>query len=142
MSTQASVNLTVQEARLILGAFNTSSQTPEAPNNALTRQALLLLAQHSDYQILGVCADTPGQGSLALKTYAAALGYEATPDINSVAGSVYIKFNPRTGLCQLDSRPGKYRGVLVAYQSSQPEGINELYGHLPLDLFMLTQQVQ
>ena len=136
MSTQNSTNLTVEEAQKILKDFNCiESKSVAASEKALIREALLLLASFSDYQILGVCADTSAQGLLALKTYSEALGYEATLDLTPVEGSVYIKFNPKTGLCYLDSYSGKHRGVLVSCQSSQQESINEMYGHLPLDLF-------
>jgi len=136
MSTQYSTNLTVEEAQKILKGFNCIESKPVAASEkALIREALLLLASFSDYQILGVCADTSAQGLLALKTYSEALGYEAILDLTPVQGSVYIKFNPKTGLCYLDSYSGKHRGVLVSYQSSQQESINEMYGHLPLDLF-------
>ncbi|HEY9904636.1 MAG TPA: DUF1824 family protein, partial [Candidatus Sericytochromatia bacterium] len=75
------------------------------------------------------------QGLLALKTYAKALGYEPNLDLASIDGPVYIKFNPNIGLCYLDSYTGTHRGVLVSYQSSEQGEINDMYGHLPLDLF-------
>ena len=103
---------------------------------ALIRQALLLLTELSDYQILGICADTAAEGLTALKTYSEALGYQPTLDLASIDGSVYIKFNPKTGLCYLDSYRGTHRGVLVSCQSAYEGGINEMYGHLPLDLFV------
>ena len=106
-----------------------------ASEKALLRQAVLLLAENSDYQILGICADTVAQGLSALKNYSEALGYEPNLDLPSVDGSVYIKFNPKTGLCYLDSYTGTHRGVLVSYQSAYEGRINEMYGHLPLDLF-------
>jgi len=128
--------LTVPTAQNFLGQFNAHTQ----PNNPafsreLLRQAILLLAQFSDYQILGICADTAAQGYMALKTYAAALGYDVTPGTATVDGPVYIKFNPHTGY-YLDSRFSKQRGVLVSYQSAYVGGINETYGHFPLDSFV------
>jgi hypothetical protein len=105
----------------------------------LIRQALLLLTSESDYQNLGICADSATQGLLALETYLQALGYKANldhSDITSFAGSVYIKFNTQQESYYLDSYMGKYRGVLVSCQSSQNESINGTYGHLPLDLFV------
>lgn len=132
-------NLTVQEAENILKPFNCieGKSVNSASEKALIRQALLLLADFSDYQILGICADTADQGLTALKTYSKALGYEPTLDLASIDGSVYIKFNPKTGLCYLDAYTGIHRGVLVSCQSSYEGGINEMYGHLPLDLFVL-----
>jgi|SRR4028118_409450 hypothetical protein len=139
MSTQNSTNLTVQEAQELLKPFNCvegKSVTSES-EKALIRQALLLLTELSDYQILGICADTAAEGLTALKTYSEALGYQPTLDLASIDGSVYIKFNPKTGLCYLDSYTGTHRGVLVSCQSAYEGGINEMYGHLPLDLFVL-----
>ncbi len=136
MSTQKSTNLTIEEAQKVLKNFSClETNTVTSAEKALIREALLLITSCSDYQILGICADTTAQGLLALKTYAAALGYEAKLDLTPVAGSVYIKFNPQTGLCYLDSYSGKHRGVLVSCQSSQYDSINEMYGHLPIDLF-------
>jgi len=54
------------------------------------------LTSLSDYQNLGICADTAAQGFLALESYLKVLGYEATldqADIISSVGPVYIKFN-------------------------------------------------
>jgi hypothetical protein len=141
MSTQNSTNLTVEEAQKLLKPFNCiegKSVNSEA-EKALLRQALLLLAERSDYQILGICADTVAQGLAALKTYSEALGYKPDLDLGTVDGSVYIKFNPKKGLCYLESYTGSHRGVLVSYQSSYEGQINDMYGHLPLDLFELNQ---
>ncbi|MFB8790893.1 MAG: DUF1824 family protein, partial [Potamolinea sp.] len=135
MSTQNSINLTVQAAQELLKPFNClegKSVNSESEKD-LIRQALLLLTKHSDYQIFGVCADTTTQGLAALKNYAEALGYTPNFDITPIEGAVYIKFNPNSGLCYLDSYTGIHRGVLVSYQSSDEEGINEMYGHLPVD---------
>jgi len=76
----------------------------------LLRQVLLPLTSLSDYQNLGICADTAAQGFLALESYLKALGYEATldqADIISFVGPVYIKFNTQRKSHYLDS--GKYR---------------------------------
>lgn len=137
MPTQNSTPLTLQEAQALLKPFNciaNKSITSES-EKALIRQALLLLTEHSDYQILGICADTAAQGLSALKSYADALGYQSFFDLQPIEGSVYIKFNPKSGLCYLDSYTGIHRGVLVSCQSAYEDGINEMYGHLPLDLF-------
>ena len=136
MSTQNQTNLTVEEAQKVLKDFNCiEDKSVTASEKALIQEALLLISSYSDYQILGICADTSAQGLLALKTYSESLGYKPNLDLTPVEGSVYIKFNPQTGLCYLDSYSGKHRGVLVSCQSSQQESINEMYGHLPLDLF-------
>ncbi len=141
MYTQNSNNLTVEEAQKILGNFScmdTKSVDSES-EKALIRQALLLITSESDYQNLGICADSAAQGFLALETYLHALGYKTNldrSDITSFVGSVYIKFNTHSESYYLDSYTGKYRGVLVSCQSSQDESINGTYGHLPLDLFV------
>ena len=137
MSTQNSTHLTIQEAQEVLKPFNCieNKSIDSEAEKVLIRQALLLLTQHSDYQILGICADTVAQGLSALKTYSDALGYQPNLDLTPIDGSVYIKFNPNSGLCYLDSYTGTHRGVLVSCQSAYEDGINDMYGHLPLDLF-------
>lgn len=135
MSTPNQTNLTVEEAQKVLKDFNCIDKSVTALEKVLIREALLLITSRSDYQILGICADTSDEGLLALKTYSESLGYKTNFDLTPVEGSVYIKFNPQTGLCYLDSYSGKHRGVLVSCQSSQDNSINEMYGHLPIDLF-------
>jgi hypothetical protein len=139
MSTQNSTTLTVQEAQQLLLPFNCieNKSVNSESEKAVLRQALLLLTEHSDYQILGICADTTAQGLSALKSYAEALGYQPPLDLEPIDGSVYIKFNPKSSMCYLDSYTGTHRGVLVSCQSAYEDGINEMYGHLPLDLFEL-----
>lgn len=127
--------ITVAQAQKILKDFDCLNESITVSEKALIREALLLLVSLSDYQMLGICADTTAQGLLALKSYTEALGYEANLDLAEIEGSVYLKFNSKTGLSYLDSYTGKYRGVLVSCQSSEPGAINEMYGHLPLDLF-------
>jgi hypothetical protein len=137
MSIQNSTSLTVQEAQGLLKPFNciAGKTVNSESEKTLLCQALLLLVELSDYQILGICADTAPQGLSALKTYSEALGYQPNLDLASVEGPVYIKFNPNTDLCYLEPYSGTHRGVLVSYQSAYEGGINEMYGHLPLDLF-------
>ncbi|MBD2741190.1 DUF1824 family protein [Coleofasciculus sp. FACHB-1120] len=137
MSVQNSSSLTVQEAHKILKIFDCLKidSSEDTPDKNSIRQALLLVTELSDNQILGVCADTAEQGIEALKTYATALGYEVNKDLATIDGSVYIKFNPQTNLCYLNPYIGEHRGVLVSCQSASEDGINEMYGHLPLDLF-------
>ena len=141
MATQNSTNLTLPEAQKLLNSFNCleGKSINSESEKALIRQALLLLAEYSDYQIFGICADTTSQGLIALKSYSTALGYEPNLNLATIDGSVYIKFNPNTGLCYIDSYTGTHRGVLVYFQSSEVGEINEMYGHLPLDLFIVSQ---
>jgi len=140
MSTQNSIPLSLSDAQALLEPFNCLESQPvvsDAEKEKL-RQALTLLAEQSDYQIFGICADTAAQGLSALKTYAQALGYQPNLDLTPIEGAVYIKYNGNSGLCYIDSYTGEHRGVLVSCQSSFEGGINEMYGHLPLDLFVLS----
>jgi hypothetical protein len=141
MATQNSTIFTISEAQKLLKSFNCleGKSVNYESEKALIRQALLLLTEYSDYQILGICADTTSQGLIALKSYSTALGYEPNLNLATVDGSVYIKFNPNTGLCYIDSYTGTHRGVLVSFQSSEVGEINEMYGHLPLDLFIVSE---
>jgi hypothetical protein len=138
MSTPNHSNLQVSEAKKILNKFNCLDIAPvvKPSEKVLIRQALLLLTSLSDYQILGICADTEEEGMLATKTYSQALGYEVPSNLPPIEGPVYIKLNGKNGLCYLDSYEGHHRGVLVSCQSYKEGGINEMYGHLPLDLFV------
>ncbi|MBE9055162.1 DUF1824 family protein [Sphaerospermopsis sp. LEGE 08334] len=138
MSTSNRTNLTISEAKKILNKFNCLDIAPvlKPLEKALTREAIILLIKQSDYQILGICADTAEEGILAMKTYSQAFGYQAPDNLPHPEGSVYIKLNGKNGLCYLDSYAGHHRGVLVSCQSYYEGGVNEMYGHLPLDLFV------
>ncbi|WP_218079875.1 DUF1824 family protein [Anthocerotibacter panamensis] len=118
--------------RLTFVPGNSSELAEQKPQ---LRAALLLVAQHSDYQIFGVCADAADQGLAALRSYLKALGYQTTLEITPISGPVYIKFNANTALFYLDTYPGHERGVLVSCHSSHEGGIRDIYGYLPLDLF-------
>jgi hypothetical protein len=103
------------------------------------RQAVVVVAAASDRQILGICADSLGQGIEALRDYLQALNYaEDHADMDKlepIQGPVFIKCNPSRGKCYRETYTGQYRGVLISYQSDLEEGVNETYGHLPLDLW-------
>jgi Domain of unknown function (DUF1824) len=104
------------------------------------RAALQLVAQASEYQIFGICADDAAQGQQALHAYLAALGYADRPAVADSenapsAGAIYIKYNPKLGRCHSDNYIGEHRGVLVSCQSAYEHEVNETFGHLPLDLF-------
>jgi hypothetical protein len=131
-------NLSAEEAKKILNKFNCLDIAPvlKPSEKAGVRSALILLTSLSDYQILGICADTAEEGILAMKTYSLAFGYQAPSNLPASEGPVYIKLNGKNGLCHLDSYAGHHRGVLVSCQSYDEGGINEMYGHLPLDLFV------
>ncbi|WP_341527079.1 DUF1824 family protein [Nostoc sp. UHCC 0302] len=131
-------NLSAEEAKKILNKFNCLDIAPvlKPSEKVGVRSALILLTSLSDYQILGICADTAEEGILAMKTYSLAFGYQAPSNLPASEGPVYIKLNGKNGLCHLDSYAGHHRGVLVSCQSYDEGGINEMYGHLPLDLFV------
>ena len=102
------------------------------------RAAVAIVAQASEYQILGVCADNAAQGFAALNSYLAALGYAEQPamsDITAANSAIYIKYNPKRDRCYTDRYTGAHRGVLVSCQSAYEHEVNETFGHLPLDLF-------
>ena len=102
------------------------------------REALLLVVRESEYQMLGICANSMTEGLTALEHYLDALGYSVTFELDSLApveGAVYIKFNGRTQSFYVSPYLEKYRGVLVSCQSTEPGSINGTYGHFPLDLF-------
>ncbi len=110
--------------------------TPLPPKKSL-QTSLKLVASKSDFQIFGVCASSLSEGMDALTRYAQALGYTLPADtpLDEIAGAAYIKFNPKAGLLYADTYQGDHRGVLVSCQSAYADGLNEMYGHLPLDLF-------
>lgn len=110
----------------------------EIENPAQLREALQLVARASEYQMLGICADSLDQAFTALGQYLNGLGYTITINPNAVEpieDSVYLKFNSRSQSYYVSSYREHYRGVLVSCQSSDQAGINGTYGHFPLDLF-------
>ncbi len=132
-----SENLTLDTAQTLLRQFicvndNDTDRTADRP---LVQQAVLLVAQHSDYQIFGICADTVIQATTALHTYLKALGYSDRPDVPTEDGALYVKFNPAKGKLHTEPYTGVHRGVLVSCQSAYDGDVNETFGHLPLDLF-------
>jgi len=112
-----------------------------APLSADQRQAicadLLWLNEMSEYQTLGICADSVTAAKAALKGYVAALSQPINLDLPEQAGAVYLKFNTLKNAWYLDGYSGESRGVLVTYHTSEPEldGVNATYGPFPLDLF-------
>ncbi len=104
-----------------------------------TRAALLYLTGQSDYQTLGVCADSPAQAHQALLAFLAGLGHhDAVVDseaLESISGPVFLKYNTRQQSSYQSDYEGQYRGVLVTCQSDLADGVVGTYGHFPLDLF-------
>ena len=140
MSYVASASLSA--AHQLLKQWDCLHSQPEAVSYTEVRDALRAVAAHSDNQILGICAGSLAEGQQALLAYAQALGYsvdvttlEQPGENTTEPRSVYIKYNPKSGLCYADDYSGAHRGVLVSCQSAYESGINEMFGHLPLDLF-------
>lgn len=138
----------------LLKQFDCNRLDREPVERSILQQAVQQVAEASDYQILGICADSLEVGLLALQQYALALNYSLPAHLPEPAGaeltgSVYIKFNPRSGFCHASPYSGSHRGVLVSCQPAgnqvagdqaagdRPAGktLCETYGHLPIDLF-------
>jgi hypothetical protein len=143
----SSAALTLDEAHQLLKQFSClqspSLQPPDRQADEARlgdrphlKQALMLLTAESDYQMLGICADSIEAGRTALAAYTKALGYQPSLELQPIEGPVYIKFNSRTMSCYASPYEGEHRGVLVSCQSADEDGINEMYGHLPIDLFV------
>jgi hypothetical protein len=101
------------------------------------RQALLLITELCDYEILGICADNLEQALNSLHQYLTAMGYNISElDCNNKEYSegVYLKYNTQKRSTYIDSYMGKYRGVLISCQTSN-QALMGTYGHLPLNLF-------
>jgi Domain of unknown function (DUF1824) len=131
-----SLTLTIAQTRLQQFTCAQLGVAQPLPELDEVRAALLLVREHSDYQIFGVCADTAAQAIAALHRYLSALGYPQRPQPTSdLTGAVYLKFNPKNDLCYLSPYEGSDRGVLVSCQSAYEGDINEMFGHLPLKLW-------
>ena len=98
-------------------------------------EALTLVLDGSEYQLIGICAENYGEGALALEQYLAAFGYETQPTFADPGQPIYIKYNSKTEGCYSKPYDGEHRGVIVSCQSSYDDDVNETFGHLPLDLF-------
>ena len=103
------------------------------------KKHLLWLNEQSDYQTLGICADTLNEAETALKGYIAAMSQPIQVDIAPREGAVFLKFNTLKNARNLDSYTGDSRGGLLTYDTSEPEldDVNGTYGPFPLDLFDL-----
>jgi hypothetical protein len=135
---QPTVSMTTAQAQAVLAPFNCldTKQIETLEEKAAVRQAVLQLASVTETHMFGIlCGDWDG-AIAALNSYAAAFGYEPPAVANpGNDDAIYIKFNPRSGLCYASPYPEQHRGVLIAFQSDFEDGINEMCGHLPLDLF-------
>jgi Domain of unknown function (DUF1824) len=123
----------VTAARSLLLSYQ--HPTTSALTQAQIRQALLTLLPAIDYVMLGICAHHWDEGILTLQQYSHALDLPQLLPTPALTGAVYIKFNPRQPKCYASEYQGSDRGVLVAAQSDDLTKLNEMFGHLPLDLF-------
>jgi hypothetical protein len=104
---------------------------------AQVRDDLRSFNEWSDYQTLGICADTLAEGQQALELFLAALGVAVSLDLPAREGPIYLKFNTLKGAWYLDDYSGVSRGVLITFHTSEPE-LSELsgtYGPFSFDLF-------
>ncbi|MEB3230163.1 MAG: DUF1824 family protein [Leptolyngbyaceae bacterium] len=128
--------LTVDQAHQLLKPFDcTNPNLSNTVDSATLQSAILVLVQHADYYILGVCADNISQGYTTLLQYGQAFGDRIEHPCPDHSGPVYLKYNTRSGLFHVDRYTGSHRGILVSCQSAYDQGANDLYGHLPLNLF-------
>ena len=86
MSTQEPTTLTLEKSQKILKDFTCLDMQSVASSleKQELREAILLVASLSDYQMLGVCASSTDEGFVALEAYLTALGYQPVLDPNSV----------------------------------------------------------
>jgi hypothetical protein len=130
--------LTIPQAVEILKQY--SCTTIKNPSNLAEKEELkhsiLLVSNVSDYQNLGICADTLELGFNALASYLVALGYDHQLSLPQESSNkpVYIKFNTQKLNYYLDEYEGDYRGVLISYQGDDWD-VMGTYGYFPLDLF-------
>jgi hypothetical protein len=109
--------------------------TQVLPTSAETRAAILTLLPAIDRIMLGICAENWAEGILALQQYSHALNLPELLPTPELAGVIYIKYNPTISNCYASVYQGLDRGVLIAAQSDDLTRLNEMFGHLPLELF-------
>ena len=127
--------MTRSEAETILRQFICVDRSSHSSDYAAIRDAVSIVTNLSDYQIFGICAETAEEGLRSLSQYLSALNYAETPKIQPISGAVYVKFNPKTERSHIEPYTGEHRGVLISCQSDYDDGVNETFGHLPIDLF-------
>jgi uncharacterized protein with PIN domain len=130
-------SLTTKQTQAILAPFNCiEPKTIQTSAEKLAvQQAVLQLVKVTDNQIFGILADSLEQATQALNSYTQVIGHQPPAEISPCSDAVYLKFNPRSGLCYASPYTGEHRGVLISFQSDTADGLNEMCGHLPLDLF-------
>ena len=137
MTTENSI--TVEQALAILKSYScleVKLVQSEADKKEL-QTAIKQIVDLSEYENLGICANSLELAFESLSNYLKALGYDNALDIASLLpqeNAVYLKFNTQKKSHYLDSYDGDYRGVLIACQS-EDNNISGTYGYFPLDLF-------
>jgi hypothetical protein len=132
-------SMTVERALAILKSYScleVKLVQSEADKKEL-QTAIKKIVDLSEYENLGICADSLELAFESLSNYLKALGYENALDIASLPPqekAVYLKFNTQKNSHYLDSYDGDYRGVLISCQS-EDDKISGTYGYFPLDLF-------
>ncbi|MEL7493071.1 MAG: DUF1824 family protein [Cyanobacteria bacterium J06554_11] len=123
--------------RLIKISLGTTPTELSADQRQAVKEDLLWLNDMSEYQTLGICADSIAAATAALKAYVAALSQPIQVDVENRVGAVFLKFNTLKNAWYLDGYNGESRGVLLTYHTSEPEldAVNGTYGPFPLDLF-------
>ena len=141
MSRSQPTDLTLDRALKILKSYDDSIQVintePLAELEEL-RNSLILVASLSSSLNLGICAADFQQGFSALASYLEAFGYQNNLEqdhANQNHEPVYLKFSTQKMSYYSSEYTGKYRGVLISYQS-EDDLIAGTYGHFPLDLFL------
>jgi hypothetical protein len=129
----------IAAVRKRLNRFSSLKIAPQlTPSEAdAVKQDLAQFDDWSEYQTLGVCAESLSAGQAALESFLKALGVSVTLDLPERSGPIFLKFNTLKGAWYLDDYSGDSRGVLITFHTSEPE-YDELvgtYGPFPLDLF-------
>jgi Domain of unknown function (DUF1824) len=130
---------TISAAEKVLGDLRDRQEISDPEERDRLVAALQVLQGATDYQMFGVCAESQAIGLQGLQGYTRHFGAEIPgrllAELPSVAGSVYLKFNPRSQRLYVDTYTGTYRGVLISFQSDVADGYNGTHGHFPLGLF-------
>jgi hypothetical protein len=131
--------MNIAESLEVLKSY--SSREIKLPTNLAEKEKLIdsivRFAQLSDWQNLGICSDNLEQGITSLREYLSALNYpseQIIPEEYEPSEASYIKYNTQKTSHLIEPYWGKYRGMLISYQSEDPK-IGGTFGYFPLDLF-------
>jgi hypothetical protein len=138
----ANPTLNLENALKLLHSFSCTpaKQIMSEAEKEELRQAICMVVELSEWENLGICAETTDQAIATLNSYLKALGYEPITAIEEIlseksANAVYLKYNSQKNTHYLDSYSGGYRGVLISCQGENDQ-ITGTYGHFPLDLYV------